>query len=140
MTSPDSKSLFNKFPAGSWDFLFQFQQMLHLWLNWPFIYFCMNQIFCFDQCFDIENCYLMDLSIPFLTKTMQCHFGILCSFLAKINLCQKHAAFLFWRRVFRMAESETEIFCDLDQKNLKRKSYKGARASLKSQKNMKNNI
>ena len=31
-----------------------------------------------------------------------------------------------------MAESETEIFCDLNQKNLKRKSYKGARVSLKS--------
>ena len=36
------------------------------------------------------------------------------------------------RRVFRMAKGETEIFCDLDQKNLKRKSYKGARVSLKS--------
>ena len=31
-----------------------------------------------------------------------------------------------------MVESETEIFCDLDQKNLKRKSYKGAKVSLKS--------
>ena len=31
-----------------------------------------------------------------------------------------------------MAESETEIFCDLDQKNLKRKSYKQARVSFKS--------
>ena len=31
-----------------------------------------------------------------------------------------------------MAKGETEIFCDLDQKNLKRKSYKQARVSLKS--------
>ena len=53
-------------------------------------------------------------------------------FWPKNNLCQKHAAFLFWRRVFRMAESETEIFCGLDKKNSKRKSYKGARVSLKS--------
>ena len=30
-----------------------------------------------------------------------------------------------------MAESETEIFCDLDQKKLKRKSYEAARVSLK---------
>ena len=36
------------------------------------------------------------------------------------------------RRVFRMAKGETEIFCDLDQKNGKRKSYKKARVSLKS--------
>ena len=36
-----------------------------------------------------------------------------------------------------MAESETEIFCGLDKKNSKRKSYKGARVSLK---NMKKNI
>ena len=64
MTSADSKSLFNKFVAGLWDFLFQFQQMLYLWLNWPFIYFCMKKIFCFD----IEHCYLMDFSIPVLSK------------------------------------------------------------------------
>ena len=31
-----------------------------------------------------------------------------------------------------MAKGETEIFCDLDQKNLKRKSYEQARVSLKS--------
>ena len=31
-----------------------------------------------------------------------------------------------------MAKGETEIFCDLDQKNLKIKSYKQARVSLKS--------
>ena len=31
-----------------------------------------------------------------------------------------------------MAESETEIFCGLDKKNSKRKSYKEARVSLKS--------
>ena len=36
------------------------------------------------------------------------------------------------RRVFRMVKGDTEIFCDLDQKNLKRKSYKQARVSLKS--------
>ena len=39
-----------------------------------------------------------------------------------------------------MAESETEIFCDLDQKNLKRKSYKGARVSLKSVLNSEKHI
>ena len=31
-----------------------------------------------------------------------------------------------------MAKGETEIFCDLDQKNLKRKSYEQAKVSLKS--------
>ena len=31
-----------------------------------------------------------------------------------------------------MAKGETEIFCDLDQKNLKRKSYEQARVSLRS--------
>ena len=45
-------------------------------------------------------------------------------FVVVLILCQ--------RRVFRMAKGETEIFCDLDQKNLKRKSYKQARVSLKS--------
>ena len=31
-----------------------------------------------------------------------------------------------------MVEGGTEIFCDLDQKNEKRKSYEQARVSLKS--------
>ena len=31
-----------------------------------------------------------------------------------------------------MAKGETEIFCDLDQKNSKRKSYEQTRVSVKS--------
>ena len=40
--------------------------------------------------------------------------------------------FYFYLRVSRMVEGGTEIFCDLDQKNGKRKSYEQARVSLKS--------
>ena len=60
------------------------------------------------------------------------HFGILILFWRKNNLHHKNAVFCFYLRVSRMVEGGTEIFCDLDQKNLKRKSYKQARVSLKS--------
>ena len=42
------------------------------------------------------------------------------------------------RRVFRMVKGGTEIFCELDQKNSKRKSYKHSRVKLKSVLNSEN--
>ena len=38
-----------------------------------------------------------------------------------------------------MAKGETEIFCNSDQKNSKRKSYEQARVSIKSVLNSENN-
>ena len=60
------------------------------------------------------------------------HFGIFILFWGKNNLRHKNTMFYFYLRVSRMVEGGTEIFCDLDQKNGKRKSYKKVRVSRKS--------
>ena len=74
----------------------------------------------------------MVFSIPVLNYGRPAFRHFYTFFLGKKNLRHKNAVFYFYLRVSRMVEGGTEIFCDLDQKNGKRKSYKKARVSLKS--------
>ena len=80
----------------------------------------------------MKNGYLNGFFHPGFKLWPSCISAFLYIFFGKKNLRHKNAVFYFYLRVSRMVEGGTEIFCDFDQKNGKRKSYKKARVSLKS--------